>query len=874
MKRAMFVVSLSVLSLAMAGPLGAAPLTDPDDPRSWQGATVETFRVLYGYATRQDVIDAGLLDDGVFPTCIDLGSFPGPGGAPCGAHQACMNTATLIGTGVTGCSGYSYSPGSWAYTCGAASWADFQARGNCLDMWWIQDVGVGLDATGDIWDLGGPSNQVAVFPIIDHGPMPQEAIEYTVYLSNNPSATTAGTDGNVDWVLAQIDRVYLEGWHDGWIADGFTTVWRLPDQQTFRYVNVVSSGVGSLIQDGDNEIDTVVGLTFAGEPVCPASGDADGDGVCDDTDNCPNDPNPIQEDADGDGLGDACDPCPELAGAGGWSAATVSVDGAPFATITPVATAQTVVQHYRYSVPSAASYNGPIGTTSDSLLVYLHEDTNTSELSLVVVIDAVNDGTGGTATLTFGGFGPANSLVVRDDPGDNGLFGPFPAGPVSAAWTWAPCCTDGFAIDGIRDADGCISLALSNVTGLGGFAVAGAAGGVVSGAGVPGVIRICPATCNECPTASAGPAQTLECEDGGATATLDGGASTDPDGDPLSYAWSIDGGAQTASGSPATVSLALGAHAVDLTVSDGTCDATDTTSVTVQDTQAPAATCPADADLDLDASTCTAEATYTATADDACVGALGEDHPFSFAAPGSQSHTYAFDDGNGNTAACDQTVTAHDGTAPTVGCPADDTLVLSADDCTAVASYVATSWDACSGVDSESHTFAFSAPGVQAYTYAFSDASGNGADCTQSVSAVDSTPPVVTAGAPIELWPPNHGYRTVSLADCAHAYDACGGAIDLDGGAATVTSVTSDEPEDAAGNGDGKTSADMVIVDGHTVDLRAERQGVGNGRVYEIHFTVLDGAGNATAGTCRVDVRHSQGSGGAAVNDGPAWSVP
>ena len=36
--------------------------------------------------------------------------------------------------------------------------------------------------------------------------------------------------------------------------------------------------------------------------------DADGDGVCTPTDNCPDDPNPSQTDTDGDGLGDACDP--------------------------------------------------------------------------------------------------------------------------------------------------------------------------------------------------------------------------------------------------------------------------------------------------------------------------------------------------------------------------------------------------------------------------------------------------------------------------------------------------------------------------------------------------------------------------------------
>jgi hypothetical protein len=40
----------------------------------------------------------------------------------------------------------------------------------------------------------------------------------------------------------------------------------------------------------------------------PPPGDADGDGVADNIDNCPNTPNPNQADSDGNGIGDACDP--------------------------------------------------------------------------------------------------------------------------------------------------------------------------------------------------------------------------------------------------------------------------------------------------------------------------------------------------------------------------------------------------------------------------------------------------------------------------------------------------------------------------------------------------------------------------------------
>src|SRR5262249_45602681 len=37
--------------------------------------------------------------------------------------------------------------------------------------------------------------------------------------------------------------------------------------------------------------------------------DGDGDGICDQQDDCPTSVDPSQADTDGDGIGDACDPC-------------------------------------------------------------------------------------------------------------------------------------------------------------------------------------------------------------------------------------------------------------------------------------------------------------------------------------------------------------------------------------------------------------------------------------------------------------------------------------------------------------------------------------------------------------------------------------
>ncbi|HMV66748.1 MAG TPA: hypothetical protein PKA64_07850 [Myxococcota bacterium] len=308
------------LASSLIGAALAAPVTDPNDPRDWQGASVETFRQLLGLATTQDVIDLDLLDDGAFPTYADTSLFDAAPTDPCPAFAMSINTA-LYGGQIQGTSGTSYEPLGYGYTTYADDLMTYRRRGSCLDWHWIQDGSTNVPAddilSGNVWDLGGLSNQVAVFPIIDHGPIPGEAIEYTVYLSNDPTSTVIGTNGNTDWVEAELVHVYLEGWHTGWVADGFTTVWKLPGNQLFRYVNVIASGPGAIVQDGDDEIDAVMGLTIGGDPVCRGRGDTDGDGVCDDTDNCPRDLNPLQDDRDHDGTGDVCDTDPYLEIAGG-----------------------------------------------------------------------------------------------------------------------------------------------------------------------------------------------------------------------------------------------------------------------------------------------------------------------------------------------------------------------------------------------------------------------------------------------------------------------------------------------------------------------------------------------------------------------------
>jgi hypothetical protein len=160
--------------------------------------------------------------------------------------------------------------------------------------------------------------------------------------------------------------------------------------------------------------------------------------------------------------------------------------------------------------------------------------------------------------------------------------------------------------------------------------------------------------------------------------------------------------------------------------------------------------------------------------------------------------------------------------------------------------------------------------GTTTITYSATDAHGNTGTATQTVTVVDNTVPTITLNsyAP-SIWPPNHKYETFQVTQfVTGASDNCDSGVGLS--SVVIEKVTSDEAENSGG--DGNTLNDIVIAANcKSVQLRAERDGGGNGRVYTITFRVRDASGNTTRATRKVVVPHNNGS--TAVDSGVQYTV-
>jgi len=135
------------------------------------------------------------------------------------------------------------------------------------------------------------------------------------------------------------------------------------------------------------------------------------------------------------------------------------------------------------------------------------------------------------------------------------------------------------------------------------------------------------------------------------------------------------------------------------------------------------------------------------------------------------------------------------------------------------------------------------------------DPGGLSATATTQVNVRDSAPPVLRVTlSPDTLWSPNH--KLVQITATVEASDSCDA-----NPAVTLASITSNEPDNGAGDGD--QPDDIQAVGGGPIPfgtdvrsflLRAERSGMGSGRVYTVNYMLRDASGNQSLASAQVSV--------------------
>ncbi len=246
--------------------------------------------------------------------------------------------------------------------------------------------------------------------------------------------------------------------------------------------------------------------------------------------------------------------------------------------------------------------------------------------------------------------------------------------------------------------------------------------------------------------------------------------------------------------------------------------------ITVNDTEAPVVTCPADITTGNDTGQCSAVVNFMVTANDNCDGAItpvctppsGSTFPV-----GTTTVTCTAMDTASNSGSCSFTVTVNDTELPTITCPSPITTSNDTGQCSAVVTFAdPTVSDNCPGVGTPTCNppsgTAFPV-GTTTVTCSVQDAAGNTGNCSFTVTVNETEPPTITCPAPIMVNnDPNQCGAVVNFTptvtdNCPGATATCkpasGSFFPI--GVTTVSCT----PVDAAGNTGTPCSFTVTVVD-------------------------------------------------------------
>lgn len=219
----------------------------------------------------------------------------------------------------------------------------------------------------------------------------------------------------------------------------------------------------------------------------------------------------------------------------------------------------------------------------------------------------------------------------------------------------------------------------------------------------------------------------------------------------ISYSFS---GATTGSGSGtgSGSTFNVGVTTVTLTATNSCGTNTCSFTVTVLDTQNPTISCPAPVTVSC-AGEVPAPDIASVTATDNCSGVtvthVGDViSNQTCAGRYTIERTYRATDAAGNAVTCTQIITVNDQTAPVISCPANITTATPVGSCNAVVNFTVTATDNCGGpvtittLPASGSVFPM---GTTTVTATATDACGNSAVCTFTVTVTDGQLPVITA---------------------------------------------------------------------------------------------------------------------------------